>query len=418
MDLSIIIPTLNEAENVCLLLPELHNVLGELGIDYEVIVVDGNSSDGTRGVAAEQGARVVLEEQRGYGNALRAGFAVAQGTCVLTMDADLSHPAEFVARMWAARDRAEMLVASRYCPGGAAEMSTLRGVLSRLLNAFFHVGLSLPVRDVSSGFRMYKKSTLDSIEVRGTGFGTLVQILISIYAEGWRIEELPFHYRLRGKGKSHAKLLKFGIEYLRIFTHTWRIRNSILFPDYDERAYDSRIPLQRWWQRKRFRIVTRYIPPKQTLLDIGCGSSRIIASLRDAVALDTSLPKLRYIRKTNCKLVNATAGQLPFKSHTFGCVVCSQVIEHTAEPTVFAEMRRVLEPRGCLVLGTPDYGKVTWRIIEFFYGLIHRGGYADEHITRYSRERLRGSLEENGFSIQAQKYIANSELIVRAVRTS
>jgi ubiquinone/menaquinone biosynthesis C-methylase UbiE len=164
--------------------------------------------------------------------------------------------------------------------------------------------------------------------------------------------------------------------------------------------------------------VTRYIPPKQTLLDIGCGSSRIIASLRDAVALDTSLPKLRYIRKTNCKLVNATAGQLPFKSHTFGCVVCSQVIEHTAEPTVFAEMRRVLEPRGCLVLGTPDYGKVTWRIIEFFYGLIHRGGYADEHITRYSRERLRGSLEENGFSIQAQKYIANSELIVRAVRTS
>jgi len=416
VDLSVVIPTLNEAENVSVLLPELRAVLGQLGIDYEVIVVDGNSSDGTRAVAAENGARVILERRPGYGNALRAGFQAAQGAYVLTMDADLSHPAEFLGRMWAARERAEMLVASRYCSGGVAEMSMLRAVLSRVLNTLFRIGLSLPVSDVSSGFRMYKKSALDSIEVRGTDFGTLVQILISIYAEGWRIEELPFHYRLRGTGKSHAKLLKFGIEYLRIFVRTWRIRNSILFPDYDERAYDSRIPLQRWWQRQRFRIVTGYIAPNQTVLDIGCGSSRIIASLPNAVALDTSLAKLRYIRKTNRKLVNATAGQLPFKSQAFGCVVCSQVIEHTAEPTVFAEMRRVLKPGGCLVVGTPDYGKVTWRIMEFFYGLIHRGGYADEHITRYSRNLLRRSLEENGFSIQGEKYIANSELILVATR--
>ncbi len=417
VDLSIIIPTLNEAENVSVLLPQLRQVLDRLDATYEIIMVDGNSSDGTQTVAARNHARIVLQHRPGYGNALRTGFRAAQGTYVLTMDADLSHSPEFVLRMWEARDRAELLVASRYTRGGEAEMSFFRLALSHVLNAFFRIGLSIPVQDMSSGFRMYKKSVLDSIDVTGVDFGVLIQILLSIYAQGWRIEEIPFHYRARATGKSHAKLLKFGVEYLRIFDAAWRMRNSILFADYDERAYYSKIPLQRWWQRKRFRIVTGYISSNRLVLDVGCGSSRIIASLPDAIALDTSLAKLRYIRKSNRRLVSATAGGLPFKSRSFDCVVCSQVIEHTAETGVFAEMRRVLKVDGYLVVGTPDYGKVSWRVIEFLYGLVHRGGYADEHITHYTHGLIRQRLKDNGFVIQAEQYIGNSELIVLAKKT-
>jgi dolichol-phosphate mannosyltransferase len=417
-EISAVIPTLNEAGNVSVLLPDLHAALHKLSVPYEIIVVDGNSSDGTQKVASANGAHVILEPRKGYGYALRAGFRAARGTYVLTMDADLSHPPEFVSRLWQARNQAELLIGSRYVSGGWAEMSRSRRLLSRVLNIFFCRSLSIPVNDMSSGFRMYKKSALDSIEIGRTDFGVLIEILISIYAQGWRVQEVPIHYRPRTKGRSHAKLLKFGIEYLRIFVGAWRKRNSILFADYDERAFDSKIPLQRWWQRKRFRIVTAFVPRNVPTLDVGCGSSRIIANMPHAVALDMSLGKLRYIRKSNSKLINATAGQLPFKTGSFRCVICSEVIEHTAESTIFSELHRVLPPGGCLIIGTPDYAKMTWRIIESLYGLVHRGGYADEHITHYTREVLRRTLENEGFEIESQRYICNAEMIMLARKSA
>jgi len=77
------------------------------------------------------------------------------------MDADLSHPPTFVADLWAHRDEAEVLVASRYVPGGAATMPLLRALLSRILNRVFARGLGVPLEDLSSGFRLYRTSVLD-----------------------------------------------------------------------------------------------------------------------------------------------------------------------------------------------------------------------------------------------------------------
>lgn len=91
MQLSVVIPTLNERDNIAQLIPQLAAAIPVAVTDYEVIVVDGHSCDGTPEVVSRLGARVVTQSRPGYGGALQEGFAHARGDCILTMDADLSH---------------------------------------------------------------------------------------------------------------------------------------------------------------------------------------------------------------------------------------------------------------------------------------------------------------------------------------
>ncbi|HJX39506.1 MAG TPA: glycosyltransferase family 2 protein, partial [Anaerolineae bacterium] len=130
MQMSVIIPALNEGNNLRVLLPRLHQVLAALApLGYETIVVDGGSTDDTVEVVESLGARVVFQEEPGYGGALKAGFQAAEGDYLLTLDADLSHDPSFIERMWAARQEAEVVVASRYVPAGSARMPLVRKVL-------------------------------------------------------------------------------------------------------------------------------------------------------------------------------------------------------------------------------------------------------------------------------------------------
>src|SRR5579862_2324886 len=106
MDMSVILPVMNEAENLRVLIPRLIALLDREHITHEIIVIDGPSTDGTSEVARELGARVVGERKRGYAGALETGIAEAQGDYVLTLDADQSHDPDFVVKMWHARTRA------------------------------------------------------------------------------------------------------------------------------------------------------------------------------------------------------------------------------------------------------------------------------------------------------------------------
>jgi dolichol-phosphate mannosyltransferase len=80
--------------------------------------------------------------------------------------------------------------------------------LSRILNGFFAYGLSLPYRDMSSGFRLYRRSALRDIKIESRDFEVLEEILIRLYAQGYQILEVPFHYAPRREGQSHAKVIK------------------------------------------------------------------------------------------------------------------------------------------------------------------------------------------------------------------
>jgi dolichol-phosphate mannosyltransferase len=225
-DLSIVIPALNEQENLELLLPLIHQVISDLRLHVETIVVDGGSSDQSRVVAGSLGARVVEQEERGYGGALMAGFAAASAPYVVTMDADLSHPPVFLRDFWQERLNADLLIASRYVPGGKADMGLGRRILSLILNQTYAFVLDLKVRDVSSGFRLYDRSKLRELDLKARDFDVLEEILVKIYVKGGRVKEVPFHYQARNSGKSHAKLIKFGWAYLKTLLRMRRLRHA------------------------------------------------------------------------------------------------------------------------------------------------------------------------------------------------
>lgn len=415
MDLSIVIPAMNEAGNLHRLIPQTLRVIERLGCTAEIIVVVGRSSDQTAAVAEISGARAIAQTSRGYGAALAEGFAAAQAEWVLTMDADLSHPPIFIGTLWAARETADLLIASRYVRGGRAVMPRGRYFLSRILNSSFRLLLALPIRDMSSGFRLYRRAVVDGVVIRGRNFDALQELLLHAYADGWRVREVPFAYQPRGSGRSKASLMRFATSYLQTLGGMWKARNSIECADYDERAFDSRIPLQRWWQRWRHRIILsmaqNYVGTQ--ILDVGCGSSRILSDLPGAIGLDIRHHKLRYMRRFGTNpLVTGSIFTLPFRDAQFDCVICSEVIEHIpTEPSPIAELLRVLQPEGTLILGTPDYGTRAWRWFERAYGFFAPHGYADEHITHFTRESMVGELEREGLVCTDLRYVFGAEMI-------
>src|ERR1700716_4491913 len=132
--LSLSLPALNEAENLDRVLPELKKALVALGPTYEIIVVDGGSSDNTLEIVRKHGARLVSQKLPGFGGAYRAGFEQARGEYVITLDAAGSHDPKFLKDLWGARGDGDVVIASRYVEGGAADMPATRRGLRRVLH--------------------------------------------------------------------------------------------------------------------------------------------------------------------------------------------------------------------------------------------------------------------------------------------
>jgi dolichol-phosphate mannosyltransferase len=415
---SVLVLTLNEAATIGEVLRQVGRHLEREGLRHELIVVDGGSRDGTVALAEGAGARVIAQRDKGYGNALREGLRSCRGDVVVTLDADQSHDPAVVHNLLAARDQADLVIASRYVRFGHAVMPPLRLLLSRILNWIYTSVLSLPIADVSSGFRLYRRALLDAIDLAGEHFDVLPELAVQAYARGFRVREIPFHYRPRAGGTSHARVVAFTPSYLRTLYRYWRLRNSVASADYDFRAFHSRHPFQRYWQRRRYTIVTGYAGRGERGLDVGCGSSVILDALPDVVGLDISLPKLRFMHgHLRNALVAGDIRRLPFADQTFDLLVCSEVIEHFPEDArVFTELRRVLRVGGSLVIGTPDYARLAWRVIEEVYRRVAPGAYADEHVCHYTFASLCGSLEQNGFRVLDHAYICGAELIVKAER--
>jgi dolichol-phosphate mannosyltransferase len=417
MDLTVLIPAINEAENLRVLVPRIKAILAREGISHEVLVVDGRSTDDTAEVCAAVGARMVQERRRGYAGALETGFAEARGDWILKLDADQSHDPDFIPRIWRARDRGEIVIASRYARGGVTYTDFTRKLSSALMSAVLRRALSLPVRDVSSGYRLYNRRVTDGFKFASTNFEAEEEILVRAYAQGFNLAEVPFTYFPRGAGASHAKLLKFGWSIAKRCVKLWKLRNSLDSADYDERGFYSVIPIQRWWHRRRHRITVSWARGADRVLDAGCGSSLIVQSLNNVVGMDFNFAKLRFLSRYRMPLVRGSAFALPFRDQSFDCVISSQVIEHIPfDEVLFSEMRRVLMPGGKLILGTPDYATRAWRTIEPIYGVLMPGGYKAEHITHYTRAKLNDLLTRHGFIVDEVAYIAGGELIMRCRR--
>ncbi|HVG33012.1 MAG TPA: glycosyltransferase [Pyrinomonadaceae bacterium] len=225
-DIAIVIPVLNERENLLRLLPLLKDALDEMHLSGEIIVADGGSVDGSQETAEQFGASVIVQHEKGFGGALQAGFAAAKAPYIVTMDADLSHRPDFLPTFWRERETAELLIASRFVEGGRADLSRFRLMLSRVLSLAYRRALGLQVLDLSSGFRMYRSGILDWRLLQAHDFDVQPEILFRIHARGFRIREVPFHYMERNYGKSHARLFRFGWSFSKTLFRMWRLRQG------------------------------------------------------------------------------------------------------------------------------------------------------------------------------------------------
>ncbi|MFH1380028.1 MAG: glycosyltransferase [bacterium] len=413
--ISVLIPALNESGNIKELIGRIKNKLSLITDHFEIIVVDGGSHDNTQELARLSGAAVIKQHEKGYGAALKEGISMVQGEYIITMDADFSHDPYFIQEMWNKRDLSQVTIASRYVSCGSSDAPFIRNFLSRILNRMFSLLLHIPIKDFSSGFRMYKRDILQSVKLETNDYEVLEEILIKLYCEGYHIAEIPFHYSARQSGKSKAHVLGLMWKYLRTLWRMWKLRNSVKSADYDSRAHDSKIWLQRYWQRSRYKIIQHMLRDiTGSVADIGCGSSKIIQHNSMLCGLDIKLNKLRYVRRLNPKVLQGDIFHLPFKNNSLDGLVCSEVIEHIPQDKrIFEEFNRVLKTGGILVIGTPDYAKRTWRFIEFFYNLILPNAYGSEHITQYTGDSLSRLLISEGYTILETEYICNSELILK-----
>ena len=417
IELSVVIPVWNGEHSLGRLLPRVFSVLASVvGPNVEVVVATPKD-DAAGDLVVRAGGRVVHFDEPGYGHALNAGLANARGQWVVTMDADFSHHPEFIRTLWLRRREADVLIASRYVSGAVSEMSVSRKLASRVLNRVYRTTLALPYRDLSSGFRMYRRRVLEDIgPVSQEGLGALQELLVKAFSQGWTIREVPLFYR-QSRGWARGRLAQLSLGYVRALGKLIALRNSVKAADYDSRAFDSWIPLQRYWQRARFRAIRSMVDGSSRILDIGCGSSRILASLPQAVGLDLQIRKLRWMRAPGRQLVAASLSELPFGDGSFDAVICSEVIEHIPhDEIVLSDMVRVLQPGGTLVLGTPDYGRWIWRTLEGMYKKVFPQGYATEHINPYTRQSLRQEIESMGLVVLDVQYVGASEMIFKAVK--
>jgi glycosyltransferase involved in cell wall biosynthesis len=208
---AVIVPTYNERENVA----QLTQALAALPVVSHVVIVDDASPDGTGDLAddlarATPKLRVVHRAGKlGLGTAYVAGFGLAfqlGAECVVTMDADFSHDPRYVPGLVAGCADRDLMIGSRYVPGGATrDWGVGRRVLSRVANFVAHASLRLQARDCTAGFRCYRRELLERIDlsaIRSNGYSFLVEMLFRCERAGCRVGEVPIVFENRKRGAS------------------------------------------------------------------------------------------------------------------------------------------------------------------------------------------------------------------------
>lgn len=217
VNLSIIIPTYNERENIEKLIPAIFAALGE-NSECEVIVVDDNSPDGTadavRELAEKFNVRLFVRPAKmGLTTAVVEGISKARGEIICVMDADFSHPPQKLKELVAKLRYSDIAIASRYVEGGGIKNWSLkRKIISWTAIRFAKMVLGVKVRDPVSGFFAARKDILDKTDFKVRGYKILLNILAK--NKGLKIEEVPYVFIDRKRGESKLRLREI-IQFVR-----------------------------------------------------------------------------------------------------------------------------------------------------------------------------------------------------------
>ncbi len=223
METLVVLPTFNEAQTIEEVLRRTRAALPATS----VLVVDDGSPDGTADIAEKVGAELGRVEvmrrsaPMGLGDAYRAGFAwgLAQGADVMfEMDSDLSHDPAALPTLLAAVEKNDLVIGSRYVPGGSIPQWGLhRRLLSRGGNVYSALMLGVPVKDMTSGFRAYRAELLRRMDlntVRADGYGFQIEMTYRAAQRGARITEVPIRFidRELGQSKMSSRIVVEALE--------------------------------------------------------------------------------------------------------------------------------------------------------------------------------------------------------------
>jgi dolichol-phosphate mannosyltransferase len=211
----LILPTYNEAENIEGLVRAALAQLETTGLEHTILVVDDGSPDGTGRIAdrlAEELGPVRVhhrDRKQGLGRAYLAGFAMALDNgaeLVLEMDSDFSHDPADLPRLIAAARAADLVLGSRYVPGGGVtSWGWLRRLVSRGGSAYARILLGVPVRDLTGGFKCFHRRVLETIDlenVHADGYGFQIELTYKAVRAGFKVAEVPILFRERSVGES------------------------------------------------------------------------------------------------------------------------------------------------------------------------------------------------------------------------
>ncbi len=211
---SIVIPTLNEAGNILEAVTTIHK---ELDYPKEIIVVDGNSDDGTKEIVRDTNfCRLIIEPRRGYGLALKTGMQNAKGNIIVMVDGDGTYEVKHISRMLTkmVEEDADMVLATRmYDPNKA--MGFFNFIGNKVITFCFDFLYSQFLSDTQSGFRAISHEAIDDVDLNEGDMAFATEMLIRFTKKGYKMVEIPTTYKTRKYGKPKLRRFKSGIE---IFT--------------------------------------------------------------------------------------------------------------------------------------------------------------------------------------------------------
>ena len=198
--ISIVIPALNEEKGIGPVLKEIPiKALKTMGYQVEVIVVDNGSVDQTPHIARKNGAKVIHESMRGYGNAYKAGFAAANGDIIATGDADLTYPFEILPKAIKKmeKDHIDFITTDRLTTLNKDVMEGTHVFGNWLLTMVTKVMFMWPFKDSQSGMWIFKRQIWEHLDVRSSGMPFSQELKIEAHVRGFKCAEMPIDYRAR-----------------------------------------------------------------------------------------------------------------------------------------------------------------------------------------------------------------------------
>lgn len=223
MKITIIIPTINEEKAIGKVLKEIPlKTLEKNKYSTEILIIDGGSTDNTKFIAEQQGAKVITENRKGYGRAYKTGFKHATGDIIVTADGDYTYSMSIIPSLIEKleKENLDFITTNRFRYMDKKSMTTMHNIGNRILTLTTQLLFHIKIKDSQSGMWIFRKNILKQLNLKSDSMSFSEEIKIEAYKKGFKCTEIPIRYRMR-IGNIKLNSFKDGIKNL-IFLITYK----------------------------------------------------------------------------------------------------------------------------------------------------------------------------------------------------